>query len=47
MGEEEGGMIWENTIETYIVPYVKETACRSLMYDVGNSKLVLCDNLKG
>ena len=24
VGESEGGMIWENSIETYILPYVKE-----------------------
>ena len=23
VGEDEGGMIWENSIETYILPYVK------------------------
>ena len=23
VGEGEGGMIWENSIETYILPYVK------------------------
>ena len=23
VGEEEGGMIWENSIETWILPYVK------------------------
>ena len=23
VGEDEGGMIWENTIETCILPYVK------------------------
>ena len=23
VGEDEGGMIWENGIETYIIPYMK------------------------
>ena len=23
VGEDEGGMIWENSIEAYILPYVK------------------------
>ena len=23
VGEDKGGMIWENSIETYILPYVK------------------------
>ena len=31
----EGGMIWENSIETYILPYAKQTTIWSLMYDTG------------
>ena len=42
----EGGMIGENSIETYILPYVKHIASGSLMYDAGNPKMVLCDNLE-
>ena len=47
VGEGEGGMIWENSIETYKSPYVKSIASGSLLYDSGNPKLVLCDNLEG
>ena len=39
-------MIWENSTETCTLPYVKQTASGSLMYDAGNPKLVLCDNLE-
>ena len=39
-------LISENSIETYILPYVKWIASGSLMYDAGNPKLVLCDNLE-
>ena len=31
----------------YTLPYVKQIASGSLMYDEGNPKLVLCDNLEG
>ena len=31
----------------YTLPYVKQRASGSLMYDEGNPKLVLCDNLEG
>ena len=47
VGESEGGMICENSIETYTLPYVKQTASGNLMYDAGNQKSVLCDNLEG
>ena len=33
MGEEEGGMIWEGRIETYILPYVKQIVSGNLLYD--------------
>ena len=44
LGEGEGGMIWENSIEIYTLPYVKQIASGSLMYDAGNPKPVLRDN---
>ena len=47
VGEGEGGMIWENSMETYTLPYVKYVASGSLMYNAGNPNLVLCDNLEG
>ena len=43
----EFGMIWLNSIETYILPYVKSIASGSLMYDTGHTELVLNDNLEG
>ena len=42
-----GWMIWEDSTETCTLPYVKQTASGSLMYDAGNTKLVLRDNLEG
>ena len=46
-GKEEGGMIWESSTETYTLPYVKQIKSGSLMYDTGNPKPGLCDNLEG
>ena len=43
----EGGMIWENRIEAYTLPYVTQKSSGSLMYDAGYPKSVLCDNLEG
>ena len=45
--EGEGGTIWDNSIETYTLPYVKQTASGSLMCDPGNPEPVLCNNLEG
>ena len=45
--EGEGGMIWENSTETYTFPYGKQIASGALLYDSGNPKPVLCDNLEG
>ena len=45
--EGEGGMTWGNSTETYTLPYVKQIDSEDLMYDAGNQKLVLCDNLEG
>ena len=44
--EEEGGMIWKNSIEKYTLPYVQVIALGSLIYNAGNPKLVLCYNLQ-
>ena len=38
VGEGEGGMIWENSIETYILPYV--IASPGSMHETGCSGLV-------
>jgi len=40
VGEGEGGMIWENDIETCILSYVKQIASPGLMHDTGCSGLV-------
>ena len=47
VGEGEGGKIWENSIETCILPYVKWMSSGSLMHEAGHSKLVLWDNPEG
>ena len=43
--DRESGAKWESIIETYTLPYVKYIASLNLLYDAGNSKPVLCDNL--
>ena len=47
MGEGEGGMIWENGIETCILSYVKQIASPGSMHDTGYSGLVHWDDLEG
>ena len=47
MGEGEGGMIWENGIETCIISYVKRIASPALMPDTGCSRLVHWDDPEG
>ena len=47
VGEDKGGMIWENSIQTYTLLYVQEITSASLMQEAGHPKLVLCDNLEG
>ena len=47
VGEGEGGTIWENSVETRILPYVKQMTSASLMHEAGHSKLVLWDNPEG
>jgi len=44
VGEGEGGMIWENSTETYTLSYVKQMTSTSSMHDAGHPKLVLWDN---
>ena len=46
VGEGEGGMIWESSIETYTLPYIIQTASGNLLYDMENPKRVLCKNLE-
>ena len=47
VGEGEGGMIWDNNIETYILSYVKQITSPSLMHETGCSGLVHWDDPKG
>ena len=47
MGEGEGGMIWENNIETCIISYVKQIACLGSMHDTGCSGMVHWDDPDG
>ena len=44
VGEGEGRMIGQNSIETCILPYVKQMTRASLMHEAGHSKPVLWDN---
>ena len=47
MGDGEGGMIWENSTETWILPYVKEIASPGSMRETGRSGLVHWDDPEG
>ena len=47
MGEGEGGMIWENGIETYIISNVKQISSPSSMHDTGWSELMHWDDPEG
>ena len=47
VGEGEGGMIWENGIETCILSYVKRIASPGSMHETGRSGLVHRDDPKG
>ena len=47
MGEGEGGMIWENGIETCIISYKKRITSPGLMQDTGCLGLVHWDDPEG
>ena len=47
VGEGEGGMIWENSIETCILSYVKQIASLGAMHETGCSGLVHWDDPEG
>ena len=47
MGEEEGGKILENGIETCIISYMKRIASPGSMHDTGCLGLVHLDNPEG
>ena len=47
VGEGEGGMIWENSIETSILPYMTQIASPGSMHETGCSGLVHWDDPEG
>ena len=47
VGEGEGGMIWENGIETCIISYLKQIASPGLTHDTGCLGLVYWDDPEG
>ena len=47
VGEGESEMIWENSIETCILPYVKYITSPGLMHDTGCSGLLHWDDPEG
>ena len=47
VGEGEGGMIWENSIETCILSYVKKIASPGSMHETGCPGLVHWDDPEG
>ena len=47
MGEGEGGVIWENGIETCILSYMKQIASPGSMHETGCSGLVHWDDPEG
>ena len=47
VGEGEGGMIWENGIETCIISYKKRIASPGLMHETGCLGLVHWDDPEG
>ena len=47
VGEDEGGMIWETSIETCILSYVKQITIPGSMHETGHSGLVHRDDTEG
>ena len=47
VGEGKGGMIWENSIETCILPYMRQITSPSSMHETGCSGLVHWDDPVG
>ena len=47
VGEGEGGMIWENVIETCIISYMKRIASPGSMHDIGCLGLMHWDDPEG
>ena len=47
MGEGEGGLIWENGIETCIISYMKQITSPGSMHDIGCLGMVHWDDPEG
>ena len=47
VGEGEGVMIWENSTETCILPYMKQITSLNSIHETGHSKPVYWDNPEG
>ena len=47
VGEGECGIIWENSIETYILSYLKQIASPGSMHETGRSGLLHWDDPEG
>ena len=47
VGEGKGGTIWENSIETCTLPYVKQMTSASPVDEAGDPKPVFLDNPEG
>ena len=47
VGEGKGGMIWENSIKTYILSYVKQITSPGLLHERGCSGLVHWEDAEG
>ena len=47
VGEGKGGMIWENSIETCMLPYVKQITSPGLMHETGHSGPLPWDDPEG
>ena len=47
VGEGKGGMICENSIETWILSYVKQIANPGSMHETGHAGLVHCNDPEG
>ena len=47
VGEGEGGMMWETSIETCILPYVKQITSPGSIHETGHSGMVHWDGPEG
>ena len=47
VGEGKGGIIWDNNIETCVLPYVKQITSPSSMHETEHSKPVHWDDSEG